>query len=116
MGERGRSRGASTHEDAGRGGPDGAPPQDRLLDRRLFLERMGLLTAAAAAGTAFTPAGGGVYPAGTVPWGGAVAWPLPDHRSVQATQPWEMTLAELAAQIRAGALSPTELVEAYLTH
>ncbi|HSW30073.1 MAG TPA: amidase [Longimicrobiales bacterium] len=90
------------------------PPQDRLLDRRVFLERMGLLTAAAATGTAFTPGGGSVYPAGTVPWGGAVAWPLPDHRTVQATQPWEMTLAELAAQIRAGALSPTELVEAFL--
>jgi Asp-tRNA(Asn)/Glu-tRNA(Gln) amidotransferase A subunit family amidase len=95
--------------------PGGAPPQDRIFDRRLFLERMGLLTAAAAAGTAFTPQPGGAYPAGTA-GGGSVrsAWPLPDPHSVQATQPWEMTLAELAAQIRDGTLSPAELVEAYL--
>ncbi len=95
-----------------------APPQDRLLDRRLFLERMGLLTAAAAAGTAFTPGRAGAYPAvhtGAAEGGaGPSAWPLPDPRSVRATQPWEMTLAELASQLREGALSPTELVEAHL--
>ena len=84
-------------------------PQDRVLDRRHFLERMGLLTAAAAAGTVFTPTSGLALPAT-----GLGAPTLPDPRSVQAAEPWEMTLAELAALIRDGALSPAELVEAYL--
>lgn len=91
------------------------PPLDRLVDRRLFLERMGLLTAAAATGTALRPEALGAYPAGYPgrgrPGGG---WPLPDPRAVRATQPWEMTVAELAAQLRAGAVSPVDLVEEYL--
>jgi Asp-tRNA(Asn)/Glu-tRNA(Gln) amidotransferase A subunit family amidase len=84
-------------------------PQDRLLDRRHFLERMGLLTAAAAAGTTFTPAAGLALPTARL---GVPT--LPDPRSVQATEPWAMSLAELAALIRDGALSPAELVDAYL--
>ncbi|NJD18660.1 MAG: amidase [Gemmatimonadetes bacterium] len=130
MAERGRRRGASALEDAGRGGSEGTPPQDRLLDRRLFLERMGLLTAAAASGTALAPARLGAYPVGNAGTGagsgpppptgeglgpGAVRWHLPDPHAVQATQPWEMTLAELAAQVRTGSLSPAELVDAYLS-
>lgn len=83
-------------------------PQDRRLDRRLFLERMGLLTAAAAAGTAFAPP----------PLKGAAGVrrgvTLPAPSEIQATEPWAMTVAELAALIRDGALSPAELVEAYL--
>ncbi len=90
-------------------------PLDRLVDRRLFLERMGLLTAAAVAGTACTPARSSVYTAGGAAGPSTPSSaPLPDPRSVRATQPWEMTLAELASQIREGALSPTEVVEAYL--
>ena len=84
-------------------------PQDRLLDRRHFLERMGLLAAAAAAGTTFAPAAGLALP--TARLGAPI---LPDPRSVQATEPWAMSLAELAALIRDGALSPAELVNAYL--
>ncbi|HSG48902.1 MAG TPA: amidase [Longimicrobiales bacterium] len=89
--------------------PRQRPPQDRLLDRRHFLERMGLLTAAAAAGTAFTPTTGVALPGG-----GMGAPTLPDPRDIQATEPWAMSLAELAALIRDGALSPAELVDAYL--
>jgi Asp-tRNA(Asn)/Glu-tRNA(Gln) amidotransferase A subunit family amidase len=127
MGE-GRRERASRSEPSVALPPDAAAPQDRLLDRRVFLERMGLLTAAAAAGTGLTPRQIGAYPAiGAGAAGGAAlapdvagggaqpaAWPLPHPRSVQATRPWEMTLAELASQIRAGALSPAELVDAYL--
>ncbi|MDP2957253.1 MAG: amidase [Longimicrobiales bacterium] len=86
-------------------------PQDRLLDRRLFLERMGLLTAAAAAGTAFAPGRLAASDAGASPAG---PWALPSAGSVQATEPWEMTVAELAALVRDGRLAPMELVEAYL--
>lgn len=83
-------------------------PQDRRLDRRAFLERMGLVTAAAAAGTALTPPPLQAAPA---PRARIV---LPDPRGIQATEPWAMTLAELAALIRERALSPLELVDAYL--
>lgn len=87
----------------------GAPPQDRLLDRRLFLERMGMLTAAAAAGAGISPpplrAGIRADPRPA---------PLPRADRVQATEPWEMTLAELAGQIRERRLAPSELVRAYL--
>jgi Asp-tRNA(Asn)/Glu-tRNA(Gln) amidotransferase A subunit family amidase len=34
--------------------------------------------------------------------------------AIQVSEPWEMTLAELAALIRAGELSPVELVDVYL--
>lgn len=114
MGERRRRR-APRGEPAVESSSVASPPQDRLVDRRLFLERMGLLTAAAAAGTALRPAELSAYPAGEWRQGRpADGWPLPDPRSVQATQPWEMTLAELAAQLRAGAVSPVDLVEGYL--
>ncbi|HKJ02955.1 MAG TPA: amidase, partial [Longimicrobiales bacterium] len=89
--------------------PRDRPPQDRLVDRRRFLERMGLLTAAAAAGTAFAPTRGLALPAS-----GIGAPTLPDPGSIQATEPWEMSVAELAALLRDGAMSPAELVEAYL--
>lgn len=83
-------------------------PQDRQVDRRAFLERMGLLTAAAATGTAFTPP---ALDAAPVPW---TPVRLPDPRAIQAVEPWEMTVAELAAMLRDRALSPVELVRAYL--
>ncbi len=98
--------------DAGRCSRDAsALPQDRVLDRRRFLARMGMLTAGAAAGTALAP---------TVAAGSARAlrrrapWPLPDPASVQATEPWRMSVAELAALLRDGALSPLDVVDAYL--
>ncbi len=84
------------------------PPQDRSVDRRSFLERMGMLVAAAASGTAFAPGPARAAPSHPIPVR------LPDPRQVQATEPFQMSLAELAALIRAGSLSPVELVEAYL--
>ncbi|HSM61491.1 MAG TPA: amidase [Longimicrobiales bacterium] len=87
----------------------GAPPQDRLLDRRLFLERMGMLTAAAAAGAGLAPP---PLRAGVRPDPGRARLPRADR--IQATEPWEMTLAELATQIRERRLAPSELVRAYL--
>ncbi len=86
-----------------------AGPQDRQVDRRGFLERMGRLTAAAATGSAFDP---GPAPSRSAP--GPSVDILPPPGGVQATQPWEMTLAELASLIRDGRLGPVELVEAYL--
>jgi len=83
-------------------------PQDRRVDRRGFLERMGLLTAAAATGTAFRPAR---LSAAAAARPGVV---LPDPASVQATDPVEMTVAELAAVLRDGRLGPLELVDGYL--
>lgn len=95
-----------------REGDGGAPPQDRVLDRRLFLERMGLLSAAAAAGATFRPSS--AYAAVRAFHGGSGADVLPDPRAVQATDPWEMTVAELAALVRDGALGPSEILEGYL--
>lgn len=84
------------------------PPQDRSVDRRLFLERMGMLVAAVTSGTAFN-----AKPAGAAP-SHPISVRLPDPRRVQATEPFQMSLAELAALIRAGSLSPSELVDVYL--
>ena len=89
-------------------------PQDRNFDRRVFLERMGALTAAAAAGSTFSPAAVGAYPAVPAPGPTPSDRGLPDPRSIHATDPWEMTVAELAALIRARSLSPADVVEAYL--
>jgi len=85
-------------------------PLDRRLDRRVFLKRMSAITAAAAAGVT------------TLPPRSVVASPprplgpirLPDPRTIQATAVEDLTLAEAAALIRAGDLSPVDLVEAYL--
>jgi Asp-tRNA(Asn)/Glu-tRNA(Gln) amidotransferase A subunit family amidase len=92
------------------GTPTVAVPQDLQLDRRFFLQRMGLLTAAVATGSAFIPRN----LAAGLPRPARKPVRLPDPRSVQAVQPWQMTLAELAGLLKAGQLSPTELVEAYL--
>lgn len=93
---------------------EAAPPQDRIFDRRVFLERMGALTAAAATGSAFVPGVVSAYAA--VPAFGRTLADrgLPDLRSIQTTDPWEMTVAELAALLRDGALGPAEVVEGYL--
>jgi len=88
---------------------DGGQPLDRRIDRRLFLERMGLMTAAAATGTAFSP-----RPVAAEAMGATGSLRLPDPARVSATEPWEMTLAELAALIRGRSLSPVELLGEYL--
>ncbi len=87
---------------------DNGQPLDRRIDRRLFLERMGMMTAAAATGTAFAPRS----VAAKLPAPGPLR--LPDLARVRATEPWEMTLAELAALIRSRSLSPVELLGEYL--
>lgn len=87
-------------------------PTDRRVDRRAFLERMAALTAAAAAGSVFTP--GPAYGGSIDPGAGAPPLALPPRGPMQATDPVEMTLAELAELIRNGVLSPVELVDAYL--
>ena len=89
---------------------DQGAPLDQRLDRRVFLKHMTAITAAAAAGVA------------TLPPTRAVASPpralgpirLPDPRTIQTTAVEELTLAEAAALIRIGELSPVDLVEAYL--
>lgn len=86
-----------------------APPLDRRVDRRAFLERMGLLTAAAAGAASLPTPGAAETRAPRLS-----AATLPDPRAVQATEPWAMSLAEQGALIRAGTLSPVELVDAYL--
>lgn len=116
-------------------------PTDRRVDRRLFLKRMGALTAAASAGTAgmTVPLSAGQVAregpgegarsgsaAGLGPGGGgaATARPLRPPRSarrypphlpyIQETEPTRLSVAEAAALIRDGRLSPVELLEAYL--
>jgi len=91
------------------GAPE-APPQDCTVDRRRFLERMGVLGAAAAAGVAVTaPPLGAARPSSRRP---SLRLPEPGH--AQATEPWEMSLAELAALIRDRRLAPSELLASYL--
>jgi Asp-tRNA(Asn)/Glu-tRNA(Gln) amidotransferase A subunit family amidase len=92
------------------GAPTAPAPQDLQLDRRFFLKRMGLLTAAVATGSPFDPRNLAAELAPPV----RNPLSLPDPRSVQALQPWQMTLAELAGLVKARQISPTELVDAYL--
>lgn len=85
---------------------------DERVNRRAFLERMTALTAAATAGQAFMPAAVAARRRGVPP----VRLPEApgDMGNTQATDPVEMTVAQLAALIRDGEVSPVELVEAYL--
>lgn len=87
------------------------PPQDRLLDRRAFVERLAALSTGAAA----APLVAGRAAASLMP-------PEPAHDFDQATtiraqalaDPTELTLVEAAALIRRRELSALELVDAYL--
>jgi aspartyl-tRNA(Asn)/glutamyl-tRNA(Gln) amidotransferase subunit A len=89
--------------------PRGLPPQDVRVDRRLFLERVAALAAAAATGTALSP---GTLTASAAPPAPTIR--LPDPGAVQSTEPYHMSLAELATLIRNRSLSPSELLEIYL--
>lgn len=94
----------------------GSLPADVRVDRRRFLKRLGALGAAASSGAlapvwSAAPAGA-VSPLPRVPSLAAmtareVAWP-------QETDPADLTLVDAAALLRAGQLSPVELVEACL--
>jgi len=90
-----------------------APPTDRLVDRRLFLERMAALTAAVTTGGALAPPT--AEAAVRTTFGGVRGRALlPDSRGVQESEPWRLTVAEAAALIRDGKLSPVELLDAHL--
>lgn len=105
-------------------------PQDATLDRRAFLTRMAVLSAAAPASLAFLPGGAGA-PGAIVPG----ANPLPEgamdpalralaaarrrglHRWITRALPQgveDLTVAESLALVHGGSLHPSELVKAYL--
>lgn len=95
----------------GRGGVP-APPTDERVDRRDFLRRMTAITAAASTGglaSLGTPTGAAAL---EVPPAAPVR--IPRIGRVQVTDPANLTVAEAAALIRDGSLSPLELVDAYL--
>lgn len=83
------------------------PPQDRLLDRRSFLERMAVLSAGGASLPAITGCGSGRDP-------GAGVQPAPAVGRVAPADAADLTVAHAAALIRAGDISPLELVDACL--
>src|SRR5690606_1549857 len=108
----------------------GELPMDRRLDRRAFLQRMTAITAALSSGSAVYPltplhasAGAGTAapprPARVRVHRVAGAenpfrWPirLPEPGSIAFDTPADLTIAEAAALIQSGRLSPVELVEA----
>lgn len=100
-------------------------PQDTRLDRRSFLERMGVLTSLAATGGALAPGEALGAPLPPVllrdaePARGPVR--LPEHlraealaRLAQVAETAELTLAEASSLIREGRLTPLDLVESHL--
>lgn len=88
-------------------------PSDRSLDRRDFVRRMAAVTAAAVSGASASPLEAGERNPSGSGLGTEADLPEPD-RSLPA-DPVDWTLAEAASQIRDGAVSPLELLEAYLT-
>ncbi|MGX7675174.1 amidase [Plantactinospora sp. DSM 117369] len=103
-------------------------PQDRAVDRRAFLARAAALAAAGTVGgaVALPRVAGAFSPGATGPagHGGGTGRPNPALDRPEAyrrprpealADPTELTVAEAAWLIRAGRLSPEELVEAYLT-
>ncbi|MGI5148704.1 amidase [Plantactinospora sp. CA-294935] len=102
-------------------------PQDRAVDRRAFLARAAALAAAGTVGgtVALPRVAGAFSPGATGPagHGGGTGRPNPALDRPEAyrrprpealADPTELTVAEAAWLIRAGRLSPAELVEAYL--
>lgn len=101
-------------------------PTDRLVDRRGFLGRFAAVVAAASTGGALLPAvaaaPAAAQPAGPPGGPGAArgrpfrfpdaAWAVPRPEAV--ADPTELTIAEAAYLIRAGRLTPTALLSAYL--
>lgn len=93
--------------------PGADVPVDRRLDRRVFLRRMGAITAAAGA-AALPPRrahGAPLRPGASRP---VAPVALPRHQTAEATRVDELSLAEAAALILDGELSPEDLVQAYL--
>ena len=110
----------------------GALPMDRQLDRRAFLHRMTAITAAVSTGSALYPVGPlhaatgaaaavvappgppRLHPAGSP--ASSFRWPLrlPDPAAIVFDSPADLTIAEAAALIESGRLSPVELTRACL--
>ena len=94
-----------------------AEPQDRRVDRRAFLARMGALGAAAALGTPLEASASSALqrPAGglRVPDSAAEFWRDGIRTAHSAAgSPAELTATEAGARIREGTLDPGELLEA----
>jgi len=100
-------------------GPTASDPQDRWMDRRFFLQRMGMLTAAALTGGGLPRSVAGAERVAGSPLGGALLSPFlraaeRELRARQPLDPVEATAWEAALLIREGALAPSELVRACL--
>lgn len=92
---------------------DGGEPQDGAVSRRWFLERMAWVTSAAAGGAMLSPEGLGGAATGRSRVLPAEAFtPPPPRQSVDDLT--ELTLADSAALVRGGGLSPQELVSAHI--
>jgi Asp-tRNA(Asn)/Glu-tRNA(Gln) amidotransferase A subunit family amidase len=97
-------------------------PLDRTVDRRAFLARTAALTAAATIGSTMALPSMAQATTNLAPSGDPVKWnPALDKpnaytkpRPEAIADPTELTIAEAAWLIRAGKLTPEQLVEAYL--
>ena len=97
-------------------------PQDRTVDRRAFLARTAALTAAATIGSTVALPSIAVAAPDTTSGGNPVKWNSALDKSNAYTKPrpeavadpTELTISEAAWLIRAGKLTPQQLVEAYL--
>ena len=94
------------------------PPQDRLVDRRDFVARMGALAAIAAAGGCTLPREAGPAPPPPETAEGVRAFfqaaPRPDLSRPGRTDPAEFTAWQAGALIRDDELAATEFLEAHL--
>ena len=86
------------------------PPQDRVVSRRWFLDRMAWVTTAAAGGTAVLP---------RMAWGRETTreylQDMPEPRPLQVVDDLtELTLAETVSLVRRGMIDPEELVRAHV--
>lgn len=87
-----------------------APPLDRIVSRRWFVERMAWVSSAAAAGTLMKP-----QPAVASPRG-ATVFPeafTEDASLAAVTDLTELSMSEAMTLIRNGSLAPADLVNAY---
>ena len=107
----GTRNGAGAGRTASAGANEVAAPQDERVSRRWFLERMAWVSSAAATGTLLARA-----PAVASPRGPAVTPEAfgADIRLQEVDDLTQLTMSESMTLIRAGALDPRDLVEAYV--
>ena len=107
----GTRNGAGASCTASAGASEVAAPQDERVSRRWFLERMAWVSSAAATGTLLARA-----PAVASPRGPAVTPEAfgADIRLQEVDDLTQLTMSESMTLIRAGALDPRDLVEAYV--